>query len=62
MSVAGKTDPLAFVGLVLLTLIWSYSWIAELEPEHQTKYLDIQRRTSNTPVSQSLLREFVSGL
>ncbi|MBU2673095.1 DMT family transporter [Hafnia paralvei] len=28
MSVAGKTDPLAFVGLVLLTLIWSYSWIA----------------------------------
>ncbi|MGC6231544.1 glutamine amidotransferase [Hafnia paralvei] len=38
------------------------SWIAELEPEHQTKYLDIQRRTSNTPVSQSLLREFVNGL
>ena len=28
MSVAGKADPLAFVGLVLLTLIWSYSWIA----------------------------------
>ena len=28
MSDAGKTDPLAFVGLVLLTLIWSYSWIA----------------------------------
>ncbi|TBL87219.1 DMT family transporter [Hafnia alvei] len=28
MAVAGKTDPLAFGGLVLLTLIWSYSWIA----------------------------------
>ena len=38
------------------------SWIAELEPQHQAKYLDIQRRTSNTPVSQSLLREFVHGL
>ena len=28
MAVAGKADPLAFGGLVLLTLIWSYSWIA----------------------------------
>lgn len=28
MAVAGKTDPLAFGGLVLITLIWSYSWIA----------------------------------
>ena len=27
MSVAGKSNPLAISGLVVLTLIWSYSWI-----------------------------------
>ena len=25
---AGKNSPLAFGGLIVLTLIWSYSWIA----------------------------------
>ncbi len=27
MSAAGKSNPLAISGLVVLTLIWSYSWI-----------------------------------
>lgn len=27
MSVSGKGNPLAIGGLILLTLIWSYSWI-----------------------------------
>ncbi|EFN5660555.1 EamA family transporter, partial [Escherichia coli] len=26
MSAAGKSNPLAISGLVVLTLIWSYSW------------------------------------
>ena len=28
MSTEGKSNPLALVGLLALTLIWSYSWIA----------------------------------
>lgn len=28
MSTEGKSDPLALIGLLVLTLIWSYSWIA----------------------------------
>ena len=27
-AMARKSDPLAFGGLALLTLIWSFSWIA----------------------------------
>ncbi|MGP0756711.1 hypothetical protein, partial [Escherichia coli] len=27
MSASGKSNPLAISGLVVLTLIWSYSWI-----------------------------------
>ena len=28
MTTEGKSNPLALVGLLTLTLIWSYSWIA----------------------------------
>lgn len=28
MTTEGKSNPLALIGLLVLTLIWSYSWIA----------------------------------
>ncbi|MXG75061.1 EamA family transporter, partial [Escherichia coli] len=36
MSAAGKSNPLAISGVVVLTLIWSYSWIFM---KHVTSYI-----------------------
>lgn len=34
MTTAGKSHPLAIGGLITLTLIWSYSWIAMKQVTH----------------------------
>lgn len=34
MAVSGKSNPLAISGLILLTVIWSYSWIAMKQVTH----------------------------
>ncbi len=60
MSAAGKSNPLAISGLVVLTLIWSYSWIFMKQVTSYIGRLRLYRLTLHFRRSRFIHRPFIT--